>query len=134
MKRLQVLHNKTMRIQTNDGWRTPTRLLLQKTRQLSIHQMVAYHSAVQVYNIAKNKEPKYHHTRLFGNTGDIIQPETRQPNQRVNFKLSLARGSFFYQSSRIWTALPESTRQCQNLYGFKKECKKWVSLNIKINP
>ena len=58
----------------------------------------------------------------------------RQPNQRVNFKLSLARGSFFYQSSRIWTALPESTRQCQNLYGFKKECKKWVSLNIKINP
>jgi hypothetical protein len=103
-RRLQVLQNKTMRIQTNDGYRTPTTLLLQKTRQLSIHQMVAYHSAVQVYNIAKNKEPKYHYNRLFGANENQHQADTRQNHLQVNFQLSLARGS------KIWAALPEATK------------------------
>ena len=134
MRRLQVLQNKTMRIQTNDGHRTPTTLLLQKTRQLSIHQMVAYHSAVQVYNIAKNKEPKYHYNRLFGANENQQQPDTRHDHLQVNFQLSLARGSFFYQSSKIWAALPEATRLSPNLYGFKKECKKWISQNIRVKP
>ena len=135
MKQLQVLQNKTMRIQTKDDYRTPTSILLKKTNQLSIHQMVAYYTAVQVYNIFNTKEPKYHYHRLFGSSEEENPPESRSRNhRRVDFKLSLARGSFFYQGSRLWAAIPQNLKNIQNQQVFKKECKKWISRNIKVNP
>ena len=133
MHRLQVLQNKVMRIQTADTFRTPTSTLLQKTKQLSIHQMVAYYTSVQVYNIEKNKAPKYHHDRLFGNLAEQVPPDARHGSQnRVEFKLSLARGSFFYQGSQIWAAIPNQIKMSRNLCGFKKEVKQWISLSIKM--
>ena len=135
MKQLQVLQNKTMRLQTRDDIRTPTSTLLKKTRQLSIHQMVAHHTSVQVYNIAKHREPKYHYNRLFGTAEERNQAGDNYRNQpKVYFKLALARGSFFYQGSKMWAALPQNIKNIQNLNGFKKECKKWITSNIKINP
>ena len=62
MRRLQVLQNKTMRLETNVDYRTPTAELLLKTGKLSVHQMVAYTTAVQVYNISRHQEPRYHMT------------------------------------------------------------------------
>ena len=134
MNRLQVLQNKVMRIQTSDSFRTPTSTLLQKTRQLSIHQMVAYHTAVQTYNIEKNRAPRYHFERLFGSQTDHNPPETRHGHHRVEFKLSLTRGSFFYQASRVWAALPTQIKLSRNLCGFKKKSKEWISMNIKVKP
>ena len=116
LHRLQVLQNKVMRIQTANNFRTPTSTLLQKTKQLSNHQMVAYYTSVQVYNKAKNKAPKYHHDLLFGNMAEQVPPDTRHGSQnRVEFNLSLARGSFFYQGSQIWAALPNQIKMSRNL-------------------
>ena len=46
MKRLQVLQNKTMRMETGLDYKTPTAELLRRTRKLSVHQMIAYSTEV----------------------------------------------------------------------------------------
>ena len=65
MRRLQVLQNKTMRLETNLDYRTPTSQLLKQTGRLSVHQMVASSTAVQVYKIKTSQQPRYHHERQF---------------------------------------------------------------------
>ena len=135
MKKLQVLQNKTMRLETNQGYRTPTKELLTRTGKLSVHQMVAHSTAVQVYNIRRTQEPKYHYQRLF--TGQEDTGGTRgggDGERRVEFKLSLGRASFFYQGARIWGALPGFLKTATNVGYFKKTCKKWIKNNINVKP
>ena len=132
MKRLQVLQNKTMRMETGLDYKTPTAELLNRTRKLSVHQMIAYSTAVQVFNISRNHEPKYHYDRLFGSTIDI---GTRSDHlNRVDFRLSLGRASFFHQGARLWLALPGNIKESRTLGRFKRSCKAWIKANIKIRP
>ena len=132
MRRLQVLQNKTMRLETNVDYRTPTAELLLKTGKLSVHQMVAYTTAVQVYNISRNHEPRYHYDRLFTGIQDF---QTRGGDQkRVKFSLSLGRASFFYQGARIWGSLPGIVKNARNVGIFKRMCKTWIETNINIKP
>ena len=59
MIKLQVLQNAVLRLQTGLGWYTPTELLVKKSSQLSVHQLVAYHSALQVFKCQKTSQPEY---------------------------------------------------------------------------
>ena len=122
VRKLQVLQNKTMRLETNLDFGTPTKELLARTGKLSVHQMIAYSTAVQMYNIKRTEEPKYHHDRLFSGAN------------RVEFKLSLARASFFYQGARIWAALPGTMKTAPKVGNFKKQCKQWIKSNIHLKP
>ena len=132
MKRLQVLQNKTMRLETNLEYRTPTTELLARTGKLSVHQMVAYTTAVQVYNISRKQEPRYHYDRLFTGIEDF---QTRAGAQKhVDFSLSLGRASFFYQGARMWGSLPGNVINAGNVAIFKKMCKTWIKSNIKVKP
>ena len=132
MKRLQVLQNKVMRLETNSDYKTPTMELLNKTRKLSVHQMIAYSVAVQVFNISRSLEPKYHYNRLFSSTQDA---STRSGDlKRIDFSLSLGRASFFYQGARLWGSLPGNLKESRSVGSFKKLCKVWVKENIRIKP
>ena len=76
MRRMQVIQNSVMRIMSRSRYDTPTSTLLEKTNQLSIHQLVAYHSANQVYNMYSNKFPKYHwNAGASRRVGDKIKTE-----------------------------------------------------------
>ena len=108
--------------------------LLSKTRKLSVHQMVAQSTAVQVYNVFKSQLPRYHHDRPFSANQENIYRMRNAANQRLEYKLCLGRGGFFYQGSRIWLALPESVRNARSVDIFKKQCKKWIQANIKTKP
>ena len=54
--------------------------------------------------------------------------------QRIDFKLSMTRSSFFYQSSRLWAALPDQVKSSRSKSVFKKKCKDWVKLNVTVKP
>ena len=122
VRKLQVLQNKCLRIITHSDYKTPTKVLLEKTKSLSVHQQIAHLSLSQVYNVHKTKLPAYHFNRLFVN-----------PN-RIEFKKSIARANFFYQSSRLWSALPDTVKAASNKSTFKKQCKSWVQYNILVKP
>ena len=138
LRKLQVLHNKCMRIIYPCDYKTPTSVLLQKTNALSVHQLMAQLSLSQLYSIFHNKLPAYHYDRLFNRNNDIANPGTRTMNMysvnRIEFNLSLARTHFFYQASRLWTAIPDQVKSSKNKGIFKKRSKAWVKANILIKP
>ena len=126
INRLQSIQNKTLRLINGADRSTPTHQLLRSTAYLSVHQLGAYHTLLQVNKIRMSKKPKYHFDRLFGSS-DF-------PQARVDFKLCLCRGSFFYQGSKLWSALPTSMKNLSDPESFKKKCKQWIKTNIKIKP
>ena len=138
INKLQVLQNKTLRLITNLDIYTSTSDLLRAAKSLSVHQLGAFHTLVQVFKIHKTRKPAYHYQRLF-------QREMTQENQitmrsygnlqsRVDFKLSTGRSSFFYHGSQLWTALPINIKSLNSVNQFKTKCKEWVQTNIKIKP
>ena len=107
MRKLQVLQNKIMRVETGLDYTAPTQELINKTKQLSVHQHVAYHTLCQTHKILKSEEPKYHFDRI-SNSND--RSRTEGGIKRIDYDLSLARSSFFYQASRIWSLLPNNIK------------------------
>ena len=95
MRKLQVLQNSVMRLMTGADIGTRTEDLCLRSNNLSVHQLVAYHSVNQVFKIHSMHRPAYHYNRLF--------PQERRGNDavRIDFDLSLSRSSFFYQASRL---------------------------------
>ena len=137
MRKLQVCQNKCLRMITGLEYNTPTKTLLNESKQLSVHQLVAYHSVCQVYRTQRSKLPTYHYKRLFKNPTKIANMRTRgteKDNKIVDFELSLGRGSFFYQSSRIWDQLPNDIKVSKTIHKFKKKCKDWITSNISVRP
>lgn len=133
MRRLQTLQNKVMRLESRMEYNTPTATLLKKTNSLSVHQMVAMYTMTQMYSVVRSQQPKYHYNRLV--TTQPIGPETRSEIYKsVEFDLSISRGSFFYQSSRLWAALPPGIRNASKKNVFKKMCRRWIIQNIPIKP
>ena len=131
MRKLQVLQNKTLRLITGEDYNTPTATLLKLTKMMSVHQLVA----CQVFKIKQAKLPKYHYDRLFPEVVLDQQIGTRCQEStitRVEFDLSLARSSFFYQGSQIWRTLPSSITTATKLSQFKKLCRIWVINNVSI--
>ena len=126
LRKIQVLQNKCLRIVTNSDYRTPTSELLKKTNMLSVHQQMAQLSLSQVYSIYSTKLPAYHYQRLFSNNKS--RSADNHSVNRVEFKLSLARTHFFYQSSRLWSALPDHVKSANNKSTFKKRCRSWVKV------
>ena len=133
MRKLQVLQNRTLRLITGMDYNTPTSILLKTTNLMSAHQMVVYHTACQIFKIKQSKLPQYHYDRLFPEVIDDQQTDTRCNNiARIDFNLSLARSSFFYQGSQIWKALPNNITSAPKLKTFKKLCNAWVLKNVPI--
>ena len=128
MRKLQVCQNKIMRLICGRDYSTPTQTLLEKTKQLSVHQQVAFHSACQVYKIRRTKLPVYHYDRLFEKDGNA---ERIKP---IHFNLTLGKSNFFYQSATLWSILPHDIQVAPTISVFKKKCKAWIKENISIRP
>ena len=138
MRRLQVLQNKVLRLETKLDRSVPTSTLLEKSRSLSVHQLGAYHTAVHVYKIFQAEKPAYHFERFFGQNNQEMNPPQLRSGQnvrsRIEFRLATCRGSFFYQGARIWGSLPGNITQVKKIDQFKRLCKTWVKNNIKEKP
>ena len=130
MRKLQILQNSALRLLLRKPRETPVKNLLKESKQLSVHQLVAYHTATQTYKVFKNEEPRYHHDRLFGN----ITYEGTRSSTRVDFDLSLGRKSFFYQASHIWNCIPQQIKTARTIEQFKRVLKPWITSNIMEKP
>ena len=132
MRKLQILQNKVMRIETGLDHQTSSQVLLNQCQYLSVHQLVAFHSGCQAFKIIQSKLPVYHTNRLVE-----LEENLRTRNsgvKRIDFDLSLARSSFFYQSSKLWSTIPSEIRNLKTITNFKKHFKNWVRNHIAIKP
>ena len=125
--KLQILVNKVLRSLTGLDRDTPVTQLHETTGLLSVHQRTALYTLTSVHKAIQQKKPVYSHSRL--------QPDLTPVNAaRVDYKLSLSRGSYFYRGSRLYNQLPESLTHSINQTVFKKGAKQWVLKNIPILP
>ena len=136
MKGLQVTQNRAARIVTRMSWFTPTRVLLNKCRWLSVKQLVVYHRAVTVHKIIKTRTPMYLYQKM-----DSNHPyQTRQATSgKIRFgdqfegKSSLARSSFCYGGTSNYNLIPADIRNEATLGNFKYKLRKWIKSNIPVD-
>ena len=134
-RKLQVLQNRVMRLATGLPWDSHVTTLLEKSGQLSVQQLTAYHSILQVYKTKVSKQPGYLYSKLFPNA--VANTTTRGQttgNVRIENNLSLARSSFFYRASKLWNSLPPDMKQQKSLALFKSNIKSWIRANVKGVP
>ena len=128
--KLQIIVNKVLRSLTGLDRETHVTTLHKTSGQLSVHQRCALSTITAVHKAIKEKQPAYSHTKF--------QPDplnTRNVGaSRVEYKLSLSRGSYYYRGSRLYNQLPEVLTQSVNHSVFKKEAKKWILMNIPVLP
>ena len=132
MKKLQVLQNSTLRLMLGKRYDTPTSILLGESKTLSVNQTVAHSILCQVWKIRKSAQPRYHYERLFGrheNT-DIETRSMANNDTRVDFRLSVGRGSFFYLASNLWNSLSSAVRDIVTYPSFKRAARQWTLENI----
>ena len=131
---LQVLQNKLNKLLLDAEYNTPTDVLLQQTGSLSVHQMVAYQTAVTTYKIVKSGKPSYIAEKMKIRQ---INPNIRQGGgtvQQPAYNLNIAREGFIYRGASIFNKLGVSLRTEPKLETFKAGVKTWVIKNITIKP
>ena len=112
---------------------TPTKELLKEANILSINQYIAYQILVQTFKIKSSHLPEYHYGRLFDEECRLSR--TRIDNmRRVDFRLNISRNSFFYQASKLWTALPADIKKDSSKESFKRKLRVWIENNIPVKP
>ena len=130
--KLQILSNKVLRSLTGLDWDTPVSVLHATSGQLSVQQRTAMFTLISVHKAIHKKQPSYNHSRLQPNQ---TQENARsQARPRVEYKLSLSRGGFYYRGSRLYSQLPANITQQVKQSVFKTEVKQWVSRNIPVQP
>ena len=135
MRRLQVLQNKVCRLKTGLPNHVPTKTLLNASKDLSVHQLTAYHTLLTVHKVKKNCKPKYIYNRFWENIDEEI-PVVRRNADRVavNQRLTISRAGFIYRGGLLWNQLSEIQRQEIDTGKFKREVRKWVELKVSIKP
>ena len=130
VKAVQVMQNKAARCVTKQGWFTPTKRLLLQCNWLSIHQLIFFHTALQVWRVSNTKCPVYIDTKLqLSKTRSSAQGNLRVPV----VERSLASKSFMVRSAVIWNQIPPDIRNCKTLGVFKKNLKQWIKVNVEIS-
>ena len=129
---LQVLQNKLNRILLDAEYNTPTCDLLKQTGSLSIHQMIAYHTALTTYKIVQSGKPSYIAAKL-----KIRSRNTRQGRGMIvppDYRLSIAREGFIYRGAQLMNILHDDLRNESNIHKFKRGVRDWVKENISVKP
>ena len=131
---LQVLQNKLNKMLLTADYNTSTEDLLHQTGSLSVHQMVAYQTAVSTYKIVKSGKPSYIATRWRGRE---LNTDTRQGAGVLippRYRLNIAREGFVFRGATIFNKLDVNLRKETKLSIFKEGVRKWVKQNISIKP
>ena len=134
-KKLQILQNKVIRLYTGLPYETPSVELLKASGQLSVQQLTAYHSILQVYKTLKTKQPAYIYDRLLprGPNENLEIRNSRSVSNnliRIDGDLAIYRNAFSYRASRLWNAVPLYIRQKESLGAFKANVKGWIKQNV----
>ena len=123
VNQIQVLQNKAALIVCSAPARAKRLDLFKKVEWLTVQQLIAFHTLLQIFKIRQQKEPKYlaEHLCRDSRNGRIFVP---------NHNLSVTAKSFCFRGTSLWNSLPRSLRDMEKLSLFKKEARKWVDMNV----
>ena len=123
LNKLQIMQNKAARLVCNAAPRAKRTDLYNKVGWLTVNQLAAYHSILQVFKIRQAREPLY--------LAEIFCKESRSGRIMIpRNNLSLAADSFCFRGSNLWNQLPRNLRNVKKIGTFKRDVKKWVTENV----
>ena len=125
-RKLQVLQNKVLRLQTGLPFDTLTSDLLKASGDLSVQQLTDYTSLLAAQKSIFHQQPVYLAEKLKIRNQNTIGP--------IHYKLSVSRGGFFYRAASLFNNLPSNLRSPMNPVLFKRQLKPWIIRNIPIKP
>ena len=137
MRRLQVLQNRVLRLKSqNHDMNTPTAELVQSSGDLSVNQLGAFYTVLQVFKIINSGLPKYLSEKLIIRRPNMshIFPQRQLNTIQVKNNLSLSRSGFLYRGAQLWNSLPLELRALTDLGAFKHELRSWVSSTVPVKP
>ena len=126
--KLQVIVNKVLRSLTGLARDTPISVLCSRSGQLSVHQRVALFTLTSIHKVLSNKEPIV----TVPNPGQPVRLQTNC--NRVDYDLSISRGSYFYRGSRLYNQIPSSLAKMQIQAVFKTGANQGVKCHILLLP
>ena len=133
---LQILQNRAARAVTGKSWFTPTRQLLKECKWLSVHQLVFYHTILQVHKVMISGQPENLRKKFITD-----HPyRTRQAaggglryGEEYDGTSGLSHNSFFYRGTIDYNRIPAHIRKERTMDTFKYKMKQWVSSNIPLD-
>ena len=136
-QKLQVLQNKMLKLQTGLPRDFSTCDLMKETQELSVHQLIAYYTLLQVHKTIVNKKPSYISEKfaLRNSKEGVVLPHRQFSTiTPVKKKLNLSRAGFIFRGTELFNMLPMELRICKQYQHFKAEVRKWTQSNISIKP
>ena len=137
LRRLQVLQNITLRLQTKLPRHTPTDQLLQASSNLSVHQLGALHTLTLTHKTINSQKPEYLASQLRGQDHGDEGPLSHRHQGKLQVrkcKNTITRSGLVYRSCKLWNMLPADLREESILPQFKVKVKAWVKMNIGQKP
>ena len=114
--------------------------MIRQTGELSIHQLIAYHTLLQVHKtvitgrlvyLANNLKIK---VPLEGTIFPHRQAFTIETDNTANTQLNTSRAGFIFRGAQVFNQLPLHLRSLTNHKQFKTDVIKWVKSHISIKP
>ena len=135
-RRMQVLQNKVLRLLCSSDRNTPTTELLERTGELSVNQLSAFHTIQTVYKVVKTQAPVYLAKKLKPrqDTGEHAFAHRLTNTIQVDYDLTNSRSGFVYRGAKLWNSLPLEIRNQQSPGKFKTAAKMWVRGRIPAKP
>ena len=137
MRKLQVLQNRVLRLKTdNFEFNVPTTKLLEDNKELSVQQLGALHTVLNVFKIITSGEPRYLAEKLIlrkAVNGQIFPLRSINTIQ-VHSDRTLVRSGFAYRGAQLWNQLPALMRQETKLAVFKTQLREWITANVPAKP
>ena len=105
--------------------------LIRSSGFLSFHQMCAHSTLKTTHKILSIKEPVELFQAISNSRLSADRPRRIEPSQ-TDYKLSISRESYLYQTVNLFFSLPENLQAIYKLEEFKKNSKACVASNISI--
>ena len=135
-RKLQVLENKVLRLQTGMNRDTPVTTLLTASGDMSVQQITAYSTLMTVFKVVTSGYPGYlaERLRLKKPAEGIFPARLINTIEVPKVRLTLSRGGFIYRGAKLWNMLPAQMRQENKPGKFKNTLRKWIKENIPYKP
>ena len=131
LKMLQALQNRAARFVTKKDIFTSQKQLLLECGWMSVRQLAAFHSLVQVYKTLCSQKPVTLHNILSksfsyrtraASTGALVD--------NIKSTSEISKQSFLVCSTKLWNELPPEVRQARNIRQFKLQLKNWINVKV----
>ena len=133
IQKIQVQQNRAARLVTKKSIRTPIEELLREIGWLSVNQLGAYFSVMQLVKVKRTKKPDYLYSRI-SNKQNII---TRRGDLAIlppkPAKKDVASRVFMRKAIDLYNRIPsEKIQEDISIGCIKANVKEWISKNIPI--